>query len=145
LLPRPASGSTLAKACGRDRRHPAVSAVPHVRRHKRRRRRESAPCVRQGLGREEAEIAQLRIEYDPQPPFDAGHPDKASEEVRAKATAAIARDARNTMDLISILRSLWRRAIDKARVAAEGRERSHFSPKRRSTRMMRRQSIPVRS
>jgi transcriptional regulator GlxA family with amidase domain len=70
--------------------------------------------------REQAEIAQLRIEYDPHPPFDAGHPDKASEEVRAKATAALARDARNPMDLISIPKVLWRRAIDKARVAAGG-------------------------
>jgi hypothetical protein len=70
--------------------------------------------------REQAEIAQLRIEYDPHPPFDAGHPDKASEDVRAKATAALARDARNPMDLISIPKVLWRRAIDKARVAVGG-------------------------
>jgi transcriptional regulator GlxA family with amidase domain len=68
-------------------------------------------------GREEAEIAQLRIEYDPHPPFDAGHPDKASADVRAKATAALARDARNPMDLISVPKILWRRAIDKARAA----------------------------
>lgn len=68
-------------------------------------------------GREEAEIAQLRIEYDPRPPFDAGHPSKAPEVVRTKAAAALARDARTPRDLISIPKILWRRAIDKARMA----------------------------
>jgi transcriptional regulator GlxA family with amidase domain len=68
-------------------------------------------------GREQAEIAQLRIEYDPRPPFDAGHPDKASEEVRTKAAAALARDAHNPQDLVSIPKILWRRAIEKARLA----------------------------
>ena len=71
-------------------------------------------------GREQAEIAQLRIEYDPRPPFDAGHPDKASDDVRAKAAAALARDARNSQDLVSIPKILWRRAIDKARMAVGG-------------------------
>jgi len=33
-------------------------------------------------GRERAEAIQLTIEYDPHPPFDAGHMSKASEEVR---------------------------------------------------------------
>jgi putative intracellular protease/amidase len=36
-------------------------------------------------GRKEAEAIQLTIEYDPQPPFDAGHMSKASEEVRKLA------------------------------------------------------------
>lgn len=36
-------------------------------------------------GQERAEIIQLYIEYDPQPPFDAGHPSKASDTVLAKA------------------------------------------------------------
>ena len=30
-------------------------------------------------GQEVAQAIQLGIEYDPSPPFDAGHPDKASE------------------------------------------------------------------
>jgi transcriptional regulator GlxA family with amidase domain len=72
-------------------------------------------------GREQAEIAQLRIEYDPRPPFDSGHPDKASDEVRSKASAALARDARNPQDLVSIPKILWRRAIDKARIAVGDR------------------------
>jgi hypothetical protein len=72
-------------------------------------------------GREQAEVAQLRIEYDPHPPFDAGHPDKASDDVRTKAAAALARDARNSQNLVSIPKILWRRAIDKARIAVGGR------------------------
>ena len=32
-------------------------------------------------GSERAEVVQLLIEYDPQPPFNAGHPDKASKKV----------------------------------------------------------------
>jgi transcriptional regulator GlxA family with amidase domain len=36
-------------------------------------------------GQERAEIAQLMIEYDPQPPFNAGHISKATEKVREKA------------------------------------------------------------
>jgi cyclohexyl-isocyanide hydratase len=30
-----------------------------------------------------AQAIQLRIEYDPDPPFDAGHPDRASDVVKA--------------------------------------------------------------
>jgi hypothetical protein len=36
-------------------------------------------------GRERAEAIQLVIEYDPQPPFDAGHISKASEKVQRLA------------------------------------------------------------
>jgi transcriptional regulator GlxA family with amidase domain len=66
-------------------------------------------------GREQAEIAQLLLEYDPRPPFDSGHPSKASETVREKAAAALARDARNPRDFISVPKILWRRAIERSR------------------------------
>jgi len=72
-------------------------------------------------GREEAEVAQLRLEYDPRPPFDAGHPGKASAAVRRKAEAELARHARNPRDLISVPKILWRRAIDRSRRAARAR------------------------
>ena len=39
-------------------------------------------------GREVAEAIQLAIEYDPQPPFDAGSPQKAPAEIRARLEAA---------------------------------------------------------
>ena len=63
---------------------------------------------------EEAEVAQLIIEYDPQPPFDAGHPSKASEIVRHKAKAEMARLSRNPRNYVSALKILWRTAIDRS-------------------------------
>jgi transcriptional regulator GlxA family with amidase domain len=39
-----------------------------------------------------AEAIQLGIEYDPQPPYDAGSPDKASADVRALVTAVMGHD-----------------------------------------------------
>jgi transcriptional regulator GlxA family with amidase domain len=62
-------------------------------------------------GRERAEAIQLVIEYDPRPPFDAGHMSKASEPVR--------RLARQMMDGLMppgqrrlIPKIAWRRMID---------------------------------
>ena len=54
-------------------------------------------------------------EYDPHPPFDAGHPSKVSEGVRMKTAEALARDSRNPQDFISVPKILWRLAIDSAR------------------------------
>jgi transcriptional regulator GlxA family with amidase domain len=39
------------------------------------------------VGRERAEAIQLTIEYDPRPPFDAGHMRKASKAVRGPGDA----------------------------------------------------------
>lgn len=66
-------------------------------------------------GREAAEVAQLIIEYDPQPPFNSGAPNKASERVRQMAAAELARLAKNPRDLISIPQILWRRVISRRR------------------------------
>jgi transcriptional regulator GlxA family with amidase domain len=41
------------------------------------------------VGEEQAKAIQLVIEYDPAPPFDSGHPSKATEETRAAATAIL--------------------------------------------------------
>ena len=72
-------------------------------------------------GREAAEVAQLMIEYDPRPPFNSGHPSKATETVREKAAAALARLARNPRDFISVPKILWRQAIDRSRRAMKTR------------------------
>lgn len=66
-------------------------------------------------GQEQAEIAQLMIEYDPRPPINSGHPGKASDRVREKAAAELARLARNPRNAISTPAILWRRAIDRSR------------------------------
>jgi transcriptional regulator GlxA family with amidase domain len=72
-------------------------------------------------GREAAEIAQLMIEYDPRPPFNSGHPSKATEPVREKAAAELARLARNPRDVVSVPKILWRQAIDRSRRAMKAR------------------------
>lgn len=46
-------------------------------------------------GRERAEVAQLMIEYDPQPPFDAGHPSKAAPRVFELAKAELKQRSSN--------------------------------------------------
>jgi transcriptional regulator GlxA family with amidase domain len=62
-------------------------------------------------GRERAEAIQLTIEYDPHPPFDAGHFSKASKETRKIATEmmdhAVPADQRHLVPKIA-----WRRFID---------------------------------
>jgi transcriptional regulator GlxA family with amidase domain len=44
------------------------------------------------LDEEAAKTIQLAIEYDPQPPFDAGSPEKAGEAVVARALAGLSQD-----------------------------------------------------
>lgn len=70
---------------------------------------------------EQAEIAQLIIEYDPQPPFSAGHPSKASEIVRSKAKVEMARLSKNPRNYVSVMKILWRIAIDRSRKKKQGR------------------------
>jgi transcriptional regulator GlxA family with amidase domain len=65
-------------------------------------------------GRERAEAIQLVIEYDPQPPFDAGHKTKASVPVERLARAMLndrmPRDQKRLVPKIA-----WRRLIDLVR------------------------------
>lgn len=46
-------------------------------------------------GSERAETVQLVIEYDPQPPFNAGHPSKASKQVLELAQAEMLKQSKN--------------------------------------------------
>lgn len=66
-------------------------------------------------GRERAERIQLLIEYDPQPPFDSGHPSKASKAVLAAARDEMLARSRNPGDVISVPLILWREAIGRIR------------------------------
>jgi transcriptional regulator GlxA family with amidase domain len=63
------------------------------------------------VGRKGAEAIQLVIEYDPHPPFDAGHKSKATEAVRQSAKLMMDRcmpaDQRRLVPKIA-----WRRLID---------------------------------
>lgn len=66
-------------------------------------------------GREHAEMAQLLIEYDPQPPFDAGHPSKASTTVFEAARAEMLARSRNPRNALSVPVILWRNILDRVR------------------------------
>lgn len=68
-------------------------------------------------GRETAELIQLMIEYDPQPPQDAGHMDKASAAVAKAARAELARLSKNPMNAVAVAKVAWRKAISRARGA----------------------------
>lgn len=67
------------------------------------------------LGRERAERIQLMIEYDPQPPYHAGHPERASGAVHAAAREEMLERARNPRNAISVPVILWRRAVNRLR------------------------------
>lgn len=66
-------------------------------------------------GAAKAEAIQLSIEYDPQPPYDAGHLSKASLATKAAATSLLARDMAATGQLGAPVRLLWDRAVECAR------------------------------
>lgn len=65
-------------------------------------------------GREVAEGIQLMIEYDPQPPFDSGHPSKATGKARKLAAISL-EEARkgnvNPHELAAVPRAAWQTAI----------------------------------
>ncbi|HMF76862.1 MAG TPA: DJ-1/PfpI family protein [Bryobacteraceae bacterium] len=63
------------------------------------------------VGRERAEAIQLTIEYDPHPPFDAGHMSKASKETQKLAKEIM--DQRMPADQRRLVPKIaWRRFID---------------------------------
>lgn len=71
------------------------------------------------LGTEQAKIAQLLIEYDPQPPFDAGHMSKAEESVakkaRSKMTRIAAMNPRNIVTIPKLVLNQWGKSLKRAR------------------------------
>lgn len=71
-----------------------------------------------------AEAIQLAIEYDPQPPFDAGHLSKASRSVKAATAAIYARGGADVLiadpgalahEATTTARLVWRSAVDRVR------------------------------
>ena len=66
-------------------------------------------------GQERAEIVQLLIEYDPQPPYQSGHPKKASKDVYQKAKTEMLALAKNPRDFISIPKIITQTVIQKMR------------------------------
>lgn len=66
-------------------------------------------------GDERAKVIQLSMEYDPQPPFDSGHINKASAKTKAAATALMARDVAKPTRLKAGTLLLWNHALAAAR------------------------------
>ncbi|OBB60104.1 glutamine amidotransferase [Mycobacterium sp. 852013-51886_SCH5428379] len=77
-------------------------------------------------GEAHAKTTQLIIEYDPQPPFDSGHPHKASAATKATAMAVLAKDTVFThRQLGASTRLLWDTALKAAcRPAKRARKRT---------------------
>ena len=66
-------------------------------------------------GRERAEITQLLLEYDPQPPFQSGHPSKASKAVFEATRAEMLERAKNPRNVLSVSVMVWRTVLNKIR------------------------------
>ncbi|MBG0567605.1 DJ-1/PfpI family protein [Actinoplanes aureus] len=62
-------------------------------------------------GRDHAEIVQLYIEYDPQPPFDAGHPSKARKEITDRAYRLSRKIAFTPSQLGAVAVVAWRQTL----------------------------------
>ncbi len=75
--------------------------------------------VGESFGSERAEAIQLDLEYDPRPPFDSGHPDKASAAVRRIALTDQFRlvNSNGTVygNVTGVQKVLWRTMIRKIR------------------------------
>jgi len=66
-------------------------------------------------GESRARAIQLAIEYDPQPPFDSGHPSKASAATRASAMALVTKQTVAGGQLGPPVRLLWQAALQAVR------------------------------
>lgn len=66
-------------------------------------------------GEAQAKAIQLVIEYDPQPPFDAGHVSKASASTKAAATAMLTKETIAARQLSPSMKLLWEQALRRAR------------------------------
>ncbi|GAA4589062.1 transcriptional regulator GlxA family with amidase domain [Actinoplanes octamycinicus] len=64
-------------------------------------------------GRDHAEMVQLFIEYDPQPPYDAGHPSKARTEIFDRANTMGRRIAATPGEFKAVATVAWRRVLQR--------------------------------
>ncbi|AYF74217.1 DJ-1/PfpI family protein [Nocardia yunnanensis] len=72
-------------------------------------------------GEEYAQLTQLGIEYDPHPPFDTGHPDKASPELLRKARLDMTKRAANPRIPLDVATAVWRLTLHRIRDRAAAR------------------------
>jgi len=62
-----------------------------------------------------AKAIQLAIEYDPQPPYDAGHLSKASAVTKTAALTMLAKEFVRAGQLTTPIQLLWSRSLAKVR------------------------------
>ncbi|GAB2563132.1 DJ-1/PfpI family protein [Nocardia heshunensis] len=66
-------------------------------------------------GEEFAQMTQLGIEYDPHPPFDTGHPDKASPALLRKARLDMVKRAAKPRVPVDMATVMWRLTLNRIR------------------------------
>ncbi|MFE2997895.1 DJ-1/PfpI family protein [Nocardia sp. NPDC059246] len=69
-------------------------------------------------GEQVAQMTQLYIEYDPHPPFDAGHPDKAPAEIMRKARLEMTKRAATPRLPVDLATTFWRLTLNRMRERA---------------------------
>ena len=62
-------------------------------------------------GRDHAEMVQLYIEYDPQPPYDSGHPSKARKEITDRAFKLSRKIAFTPSQMGAVAVVAWRQTL----------------------------------
>ncbi|MEU4425449.1 DJ-1/PfpI family protein [Actinoplanes sp. NPDC024001] len=78
-------------------------------------------------GRDHAEMVQLYIEYDPQPPFDSGHPSKARKEITDRAFALSRKIAFTPSQMRAGAVVAWRQTVERFRTRHAGTARRGYS------------------
>ncbi|MFE3190868.1 DJ-1/PfpI family protein [Nocardia sp. NPDC059240] len=66
-------------------------------------------------GREAAEMTQLYIEYDPHPPYDTGHPDKASPALLRKTRMRAVKLSASPRIPVDMATTFWRLTLNRMR------------------------------
>ncbi|MEV6768882.1 DJ-1/PfpI family protein [Nocardia sp. NPDC051030] len=66
-------------------------------------------------GEEFAQLTQLGIEYDPHPPYDTGHPDKAPADLLRKAKLDMAKRAATPRVPLDVATTMWRLTLNRIR------------------------------
>lgn len=66
-------------------------------------------------GEERARMTQLYIEYDPHPPYDTGHPDKASADLLRKTRLLATKRSAKPRVPLEVATALWRLTLNRMR------------------------------
>lgn len=72
-------------------------------------------------GTEAAQMTQLGIEYDPHPPFDTGHPDKAPAELLRKTRLEMTKRAARPRIPLDLASAFWHLTLNRVRERATAR------------------------